>query len=259
MNSLEDFERITLAEHGRGRPILVLHGGGGPLSVAPFVEAMAASGQVLAPTHPGFNGTPPLEGVETVAELAGLYARLLHRRGVDGALVVGFSMGGWIAAELALQAPGAVGALVLVNAVGIEVEGEAVADVFSLAPRELAALSFHDPARYFVDPAGLPPERLAVVRANFAALKGYGVLGRDAESRRPGVAADPGLRARLRRLQVPTLVAWGESDRVATPAYGRAWADAIPGARFECIAECGHLPQIEQPARLLELVRGFAA
>ena len=248
MTSSDRIDRLALDDRGAGPVVLVLHGGGGPATVAGFVDAAARTAQVLAPTHPGFNGTALLDGVETVADLAGLYAGLLRRRELRDVLVVGFSVGGWIAAELALRAPDRLRGLVLVNAVGIEVPGEPVADVFSLAPH-----------RFFADPATFSPERAALTAANLRVLKGYGTLPRAEELRRPGVAGDPSLRARLHGVTTPSLVIWGESARVATPAYGRAFADAIPGARFECIADCGHLPQIEQPARLLELVRGFQA
>ncbi len=240
------FDPVVL-EKGAGRPILVLHGGGGPRTVAGFVEAASAGAHVLAPTHPGFAGTPRPPGCASVADLADLYATLLERRGLTDVLVVGSSMGGWIGAELALRVPGRLRGLVLVNAVGIVVEGEPVADVFSLTPRGLAELSWHEPDRFAVDPATLAPELREAMAANMRALAVYG--GKD--------MGDATLAARVARITTPTLVAWGESDRVATPAYGRAFAAAIPGALFETIAQCGHLPQIEQPQRLMALMRAF--
>ena len=244
---------VDLALAERGDPaaptLLVLHGGGGPASVAGFADARAAAGdRVLVPTHPGFQGTPRPEALATVPQLAGLYAALLADRGLRDVLLVGFSMGGWIAAELALRAADRLRGLVLVDAVGIEVPGEAVADVFSLAPRDLAALSWADPARFFVDPATFPPERAAAMAANFRALAVYG-----------RTMVDPGLAARLADVRTPALVAWGAQDRVCTPRYGRAWADALADARFALIEQCGHLPQIEQPARLAAAIGDFEA
>ena len=159
--------------------------------------------------------------------------------------MIGFSIGGWIANALALRAPDRVRGLVLVNGAGIVVEGEPCADVFSLTPQQLSALSYHDPARYGIDPARLSDAQKAGMAANMQTLAVYG-RGRD--------MGDAGLRARLASVRVPVLVVWGESDRVVTPAYGRAVAAAFPHARLEIIAECGHMPQIEQPARLLSLV-----
>jgi len=239
---------VTLTEQGAGRPVLVLHGGGGPDSVAGFAASLALGARVITPAHPGFGGTPRPAAVRTIEDLAGLYSALIDRLGFTGVVVAGFSMGGWIAAELAAAdaGRGRISGLVLADAVGIEVPGEKIADVFPLTPAELSALSYHDPGRFALDPATMTAEQRAQIAANFAALAVYGGAR--------GMA-DPGLRARLAQVTVPVLVVWGDSDGVVTPAYGRAFADAFPAARFEVIADCGHLPQIEQPAPLLALVR----
>jgi pimeloyl-ACP methyl ester carboxylesterase len=137
----------------------------------------------------------------------------------------------------------------LKTSTGIQVEGHPVADVFALTPQELAALSFHNPAAFRVDPATVTTERIEARAANFRTLAAYDQgLG----------SAAPKLARRLSRVRIPILVAWGESDRVVDEAYGRAYAEAFPNARFELIAEAGHLPQIERPERLLTLVRSFA-
>ncbi len=240
---------LTLTSTGEGRPVLVLHGGGGPAPVAGFVQALSRRAHVLAPIHPGFAGTMRPPHLSAMTQLAALYADLLAERGLSDVLVIGFSMGGWVAAELALgPARQRLGGLVLVNAIGVAVQGEPVADVLSLSPRELAERSFSDPDTYFVDPATLPPERIAMMEANFRTLAAY--CG-------PHEMADPTLMDRLASLDLPSLVVWGENDRIATPTYGRAYAAALPGARFELIPGCGHMPQIEQPARLLALIEEF--
>ena len=236
---------LTLEERGNGPTLLVLHGGGGPLTVARFVETMSAHARVIAPTHPGFAGTPRPESFDSVEQIADAYAALLERLALTDVLVVGFSIGGWIANALALRAGARLRGLVLVNGAGIVVDGEPCADVFGLTPPQLSALSYHDPARYGVDPAALTDAQKAGMAANMKTLAVYG-RARD--------MGDPALRPRLADVRVPVLVVWGESDRVVTPAYGRAVAAAFPNARFELIAECGHMPQIEQPARLQELV-----
>ena len=241
---------LTLVDRGAGRPVLVLHGGGGPASVARFVETMSATHRVLAPTHPGFAGTPRPEAFDSIEQLAARYLELLERHALDDVLVMGFSMGGWIASELATRAGTRLRGVVLVDAAGIEVEGETCVDVFPLKPNELSALSLHDPAKYGIDPAALSPGQKAAMAANFQALAAY------CQARE---MRDPTLRARLAAVTTPALVAWGASDRIVTPAYGQAYAKAFADARFELIAECGHLPQVEQPARLLALVHGFDA
>jgi pimeloyl-ACP methyl ester carboxylesterase len=232
----------------RTTPIVVLHGGGGPFSVARFVEALGPN--VVAPVFPGFGGTPMVEGVSSVPHLAQRVADLMAQQALTDALVIGFSMGGWVAAELALLAPSRLRGLMLVDAAGLDVPGETIADVFSLTPPQLSALSYHDPARFGFDPSTLSPEQRAVITGNFAALAVY--------AKACGMK-DPTLGSRLAAVTTPTMVVWGQSDRVVTPAYGRAYAKAISNARFELIAECGHMPQLEKPEALMALVRQFDA
>ncbi|MET7717996.1 alpha/beta fold hydrolase [Streptomyces sp. NPDC005407] len=161
---------------------------------------------------------------------------------------MGNSIGGWIAAELALLHSPRVSRIILVNAVGIHVEDAPVTDISGLTPDELSRLSFHDPAPFRVDPASLTEQQLAAMAANRKALAVYGG--------QPPMT-DPSLRDRLGGITTPALVLWGESDEVVTPAYGRAYAEAIPGAEFRLLPGTGHVPQIETPEQLLTHIRTF--
>src|SRR3989440_7389129 len=247
--SFDDGLTVRVDERGSGRPILVLHGGGGPQSVSGFAAAVSERAYVLTPIHPGFGGEPRPEWFNSIDDLALTYLELLERLDLHEVMVVGFSIGGWIASELAVRDTTRLSSIVLVDAVGIQVEGHPIADVFPLTPDELLALSFHNPAAFRIDPTTLSPEQVAVTAANFQALKVY--------DQGQGMG-DPKLRRRLARVRIPALVVWGESDGVADPDYGRAYAQSLPNARFELIPEAGHLPQIEQPERLLTLVWEFA-
>ncbi len=247
--SFTDGLTVRIDERGSGRPILVLHGGGGPQTVSGFAEALSTRAHVLVPTHPGFAGEPRPEWFDSIDDLALTYLDLLERLELRDVMVIGSSVGGWIASELAVRDTTRLSSIVLVDAIGIQVEGHPIADVFPLTPDELLALSFHNPAAFRIDPTTLSPERVAVTAANFQALKVY--------DQGQGMG-DPKLRRRLARVRIPALVVWGESDGVADPDYGRAYAQSLPNARFELIPEAGHLPQIEQPERLLTLVWEFA-
>ena len=249
IESFADGLTVRIDERGSGRPILVLHGGGGPQSVSGFAAALAERAYVLSPIHPGFGGEPRPEWFNSIDDLALTYLELLERLDLHEVMVVGFSMGGWIASELAVRDTTRLGSIVLVDAVGIQVEGHEIADVFPLTPDELSALSYHNPAAFRIDPATLSPDQVATRAANFQAL---GVYGRE-----PGMR-DPKLRRRLGRVRIPALVVWGESDGVVDPDYGRAYAQSLPNAHFTLIPEAGHVPQIEQPERLLTLVWEFA-
>jgi pimeloyl-ACP methyl ester carboxylesterase len=249
IESFADGLSVRVDAQGSGRPLLVLHGGGGPQSVAGIAKALSERAHVLVPTHPGFTGEPRPEWFTSIDDLALTYLELLERLDLRDVMVVGFSMGGWIAAELAVRDSSRLSSIVLVDAIGIEAPDHAVADVFALTRDELSALSYHNPAAFRIDPASLSPEQVAATAKNFQALAVYG---------RERSMSDPKLRRRLRRVGIPALVLWGESDGVVDPDYGRAFAQSFLHARFALINGAGHLPQIEQPERLLALVWEFA-
>ncbi len=248
--SFVDGLTVRVDERGSGRPMFVLHGGGGPQTVLGLASALSTHAHVLTPTHPGFAGEPRPEWFDSIDDLALAYLDLLERLDLHDVLVIGSSMGGWIATAMALRdTTRRLSGLVLIDAGGIQVDGHPIADVSTLTPDELAALSFHNPAAFRVDPATVTPEQVEARAANFRALYIY--------DQGQGMG-DLKLRRRLRRVSIPVLVVWGESDRVIDPEYGRAYAQAFPHARFELIPEAGHLPQIEQPEHLNALVQKFA-
>lgn len=239
---------LAVTESGTGRPVLLLHGGGGPLTVAPLAAHLAETAHVIAPTHPGFNGTERPAAIDSMRALADEYARYLEARELTDVLVVGSSIGGWLAAELALgSAAHRISGLVLINAVGIDVAGNPIRNISGLPPQQLAQYSFHDPSRLKL-PAPTP-EGLAIAQANAATLN---ALAGDPYMH------DPTLLGRLGAMHTPTLVIWGASDRVVNAGYGRAFTAAIPDARFELIPDAGHLPHLEQPAAVFAALNGFA-
>ena len=237
---------VRVDEYGEGQPFLLLHGGAGPDSTGGFAEFFAASKPVRAinPTHPGFGGTPRPESLRTIRGLAALYSALIDALDLDGVTVLGNSVGGWIAAEISLLRSPRVSGAILIDAVGIEVPGHPVADFFSLRMDEVLALAFHNPERFRFDPSTLPPAAQAIAAGNRAALATYTENG----------MSDPTLGERLSTLDLATSVLWGESDRIADPEYGRAYADAIPGARFQLLKETGHQPQMETPDQVLRAI-----
>lgn len=241
---------VSVADFGSGQPFLLLHGGAGPQSVTGFAEKFAAAHgvRVLVPTHPGFGGTERPEALDSVAGLAALYGALLDQLDLADVTVVGNSIGGWITAEIALLKSPRVSGIVLIDAVGIEVPGHPVADFFSLTMDQVFQLSFHNPAPFRIDPTTLPPAAQAVAAGNRAAIATYA-----------GTAmTDPTLAGRLASLEIPTLVLWGESDGIVDTHYGRAYAAAIPTARFELLPETGHSPQLETPDQVIHAIRDSA-
>jgi pimeloyl-ACP methyl ester carboxylesterase/quercetin dioxygenase-like cupin family protein len=245
---------VAYTESGTGQPVLLLHGGAGPFSVAGFATLMSAADyRVIVPVHPGFDGTPRPHELTTIAGLAAVYSSLLRELDLTDVCVIGNSIGGWVAAELALAESAAsdrrVSSVVLVDAAGLHIDGAPVPDFFTLTMDQVAELSYFNPDAFRINPATLPAERVAAMTANRAALLEYA-----------GTAmGDPGLRERLAGIAISTLVVWGAADRMIPVDHGRAYADGIPGARLRMIDQAGHLPQLETPDELLAAVREFTA
>jgi pimeloyl-ACP methyl ester carboxylesterase len=237
---------LSYTERGAGRPFLILHGGAGPQSVSAFADLLAEAEHVraIAPTHPGFGGTVRPGTLDSVRKLAGVYIALLDQLDLTDVTVVGNSIGGWICAEMAVVGSPRIAGIIVVDGVGIEVPGHPVADFFSLTMDQVADLSYHKPDAFRINVSAMPPAQQAVMAGNRAALAAYA-----------GTAMlDPTLRERLASIRVPALVLWGESDRIADPDYGRAFAAAIPGGRFQLLMGTGHVPQIETPQLLLSAI-----
>jgi pimeloyl-ACP methyl ester carboxylesterase len=235
---VDDAVEITLQDRDRTRPFLLLHGGGGVQTMTGFADLLAerTHSRVLLPTHPGFAGTPKAATLTGVTALAEAYVSMLDQLDLTDVTVVGNSFGGWLAAEIALCHSPRVSGAVIVDGIGIEVEGHPVTDVSGLSRAELLAHSFHDPRKSPVPPGGGTGPSPDV-----AALIGY-----------TGPAmSDPALAGRLAGVDIPVHVVWGESDRIVTPEYGKAYAAAFPLSTFTPLPRTGHLPQVETPEELL--------
>ncbi len=244
--------QLEVVEQGGGRPILLLHGEEGLDPKSPFLDLLAVYGRVIAPSHPGFGHSPDAETIDTIDDLAYLYLDLLTERDLHEVTLIGFSLGGWIAAEMAVKSTDRLAKLILVAPVGIKVgdrETRDIPDIFALRPDEVARLQYHDPAWAVVDYTTLSDDALTVIARKREAVALYGW---------EPYFHNPKLRQRLHRINIPTLLLWGASDRFITPGYyGAAYRDAIPGARLEIIERAGHFPHLEQPEAFVERVRKF--
>jgi pimeloyl-ACP methyl ester carboxylesterase len=242
------------------RPILLVHGVNPVSPKAPFVDLLAEHGEVVAPSMPGFGGPPLPEDFETVYDLVHLWRDVLDAL-PDRVALIGFSFGGWIAAELAAGGHPKLERLVLVDPVGVKLGGREERDFvhfFNTNPAELNRRAWHDPGKRpdgiyglgwqaCIDETMTDEEMVGLARG-WDSLCLYGW--------RPHMY-NPQLRHWLRRIAVPTLVMWGASDRIATPEYGRRYAALIPGVRFALIDEAGHHPELEQPRAFVEAVTRF--
>lgn len=250
-------ERITVNDieldvlrRGSGRPVLLLHGFDTVSPQARFLDLLGDDAEIIAPSSPGFGNSKRPPDFDTVYDLVHLYLALVEDLPYDKLTLAGLSFGGWLAAEVAVACTHKLDRLVLADPVGIKLgdrESRDILDVFNVNPTEVRRRSWHDPQKA-PDYNAMSDEELVIHARNREALCLF--------AWHPCLY-NPQLKNWLGRIRVPTLVLWGASDRVVTPDYGRAYAGLIPGARFELIPEAGHHPELEQPDRFAERVRGF--
>jgi pimeloyl-ACP methyl ester carboxylesterase len=246
-----------------GHPLLYLHSAGGETGpmVSVWLEAMAAGGrEIVMPMMPGFAGSAGITEIEVIEDLVFHLLDLLRLLDLEGERrphVVGLSLGGWLAAELACRYPERIASLTLVNPAGLYVPGAPIAELFGIPLDELAELVFasqdHPVARAMrslgdalrADPTAVPFDALrpfmeALAAAARVAWNPY--------------FHNPLLRRRLHRVTVPTLVVAGEQDRLIPPVHAETYAELIPGARADHIASGAHMVPLENPQELAELV-----
>jgi pimeloyl-ACP methyl ester carboxylesterase len=244
--------RTELIDRGRGRPILFLHPHIGLDPAAPVLATLAGGGRLIAPSHPGFGHSERPAGITTVDDLGYFYLDLMEQLELRDALVIGVSLGAWIAAAIAVKSTARTARLVLGNPVGIKVgdrETRDILDVFAMPEGEYLEKSFADPAKGKRDYRAMTDDEVTVAARNREAAALY--------TWSPYMH-DPKLKGRLHRIRIPTLVLWGEADRLVAEGYGRAYAAAVPRAKFETIAGAGHFPHIEQPKAFAARALAFA-
>jgi pimeloyl-ACP methyl ester carboxylesterase len=244
--------RIELIERGRGRPILFLHPHIGLDPSAPVLAMLSEGGRLIAPSHPGFGHSERPAGVTTVDDLAYFYLDLMEVLDLRDALVIGISLGAWIAAAIAVKSTARMARLVLGNPVGIKVgdrETRDILDIFAMVETEFLDKAFADSAAGKRDYRAMTDDEVTVAARNREAAALY--------TWSPYMH-DPKLKGRLHRIGIPTLVLWGAADRLAGEAYGRAFCAAVPGGVFEALAGAGHFPHIEQPKAFAGRALAFA-
>jgi pimeloyl-ACP methyl ester carboxylesterase len=243
--------RVHLLSGGSGEPVLYLHGAGATNAWLPFHARLAARCRLLAPDLLGFGASDRPDWLDDVQDYAVHYLDLLDALGLARVHLVGLSLGGWIAAELAAWASHRLKSLTLVDAAGLYLPDHEVPDLFTLSYEQTIRLLFEDQSvaeRVLAMPDS--PE-LAAQR-----LKGQVTLARVGWN---PYLYGPKLMQRLHRIAAPTLVLWGERDRLFPLALGEAWAASIAGARLDVVPACGHVPPVEQPARTAEVVADFVS
>jgi pimeloyl-ACP methyl ester carboxylesterase len=242
---------LELWEGGDGPPVLFLHGAGGFNPEDPFVGLLARERRVIAPSHPGFGGSALPDWLDRPDDIAILYLELLAQLGHPQLDLIGCSLGGWIAAELASMVPERFRRLVLVGPVGVKLGGRDrldIPDIFAMPAAAVEKLLYHDPDRHRPDVSQLSDAQLEIMLRNreTTALLVW-----------EPYMHNPKLRHRLYRVRCPTLLLRGASDGLISPAYLEGYAALLPNARTATIAAAGHVPQLEQAEAFAAAVLAF--
>src|SRR5262245_43122133 len=229
---------IRLMRGGSGPPLLFLHGAGGAGAWLPVMQALAEKFDVIVPEHPGFGESDTPDWLDTIHDLAYFYLDFVDALDLDPVHLVGVSLGGWIAAEIAIRNTSRLASLTLASAGGLYVNGVEQVDTFLLTDERRIRAFFHDQARADEMIAHmLKPELEDVAMKNRTATARLSWQPR---------GYDPHLGKWLHRIDVPTLLIWGAEDRLFPPPHAAAYGERIPGAKAVIIPECGHVAHVEK-------------
>ncbi|UYN93448.1 MAG: alpha/beta hydrolase [Enhydrobacter sp.] len=243
--------RLHLMRAGKGRPVLVLHHETGTLDRLPFYDLLAGSHDVLVPHHPGYSRSPRPDWMRSVRDIAVVYRGLLSELGLSDVALVGLGFGGWIAAEMATMAPSDVPRLVLVGAMGVKPGEGDILDLAITGYIDYARAGFHDQKAF---------DRVYGAEPTTDQLEMWDIC-REMSFR---IAWKPYMYSQtlphlLGSVKAPSLVVWGDADRVVPLSAGRRYVEALPDARLEVVEACGHCVDMEKPEALAGLVTQFIA
>jgi len=246
--------KLRVFEDGAGAPLVFLHGAGGLLAQNPFLELLAQRFRVLAPELPGYGESTGEELLEDMLDFALHGWDVVEALGLERPHLLGHSMGGMIAAEMACLAPRDLGKLGLIAPLGLWLDQAPIPDLFALLPHELARVLFHDPAKgAALLTGGLDFRNLEALKDFYIGnVKRLGMAGKilfPIPNRR--------LAKRLYRLRAETLLLVGRSDRFVPPAYVQRWQELLPRAQLALLEAAGHMLPYEQPEALVGAVARF--
>ena len=243
--------KIELERRGKGKPLLLLPGEEVLEPEAPFVDELARKFEVIIPQAPGFGRSNRPDWITNMDDIAYIYLDLIEKLGLTKLTVMGFSLGGWIAAEMATKDDSRFARLVLVDSYGIKVGGpfdRDIQDIWLQHPKKVMEQKWHDPEKGKRDFPSMPESKLAIIARNTETTARF--------CWEPYMH-NPKLTRRLHRIQVPTLVVWGKNDGIVAPDYGKAYSKLIKGAEFATVAKAGHYPHLEQPGAFMKAIGGF--
>jgi pimeloyl-ACP methyl ester carboxylesterase len=238
--------RVQYLRGGSGAPVLVLHHSIGNPGWMPFYETLAQSFEVTVPDLPGYGQSERPEWARHPRDLAILFHQLLDKQGLDSLAIVGLGFGGWIAAEMATMHQSRISSLVIVGAPGVQPEDGEILDQMLVDYHEYVQAGFHDESKYTAEfGAEVGPE-----------LRELWDFSREMTAR---LSWKPYMYSRelphlLQEVQTPTLLVWGDDDRIVPISAGHIYERSLPNARLVTVEASGHFVDFEQPERLAQLV-----
>lgn len=247
---------LYITRGGSGPPLLVLHGVEGHEGWLTFHEALAAHATVYAPAHPGYAPTACPEWLATITHQAVFYHWFIEHLGLGPVDLVGLGVGGWIAAHMAVMCSQNLRRLVLVSPAGIrpdQPDQEDIFDIFITPWKQVIDMCFSDPEH--------SPEYARIYGGEYQEFGGPREAGRTMSMRmcfRPYMY-DPALPGMLGKVKLPTLLVWGDKDKIMPRACAQLYQQTIAGSTLKLIDKCGHWAQFERPHELAQIVTEFLA
>ena len=245
---------IQVLKGGSGAPLLILHGAGGNPGWLPYHQALAQQYTVYAPSHPGYDHSGRPDWISSMSDMAHFYRQFMAEVGIAPVHLLGFSMGGWLAAELTAMCPPYVQSLILVDAAGLKPQVGEIAELLMVSPETTKHLRFYDPAQ-------VPDYEALVNRPLTPDEQDRQWRNREMTSRlcwKP-YFHNPKLPAYLRGVKVPTLIIWGKQDAIMPVNCGELYQQVLANATLHVIDRCGHAPALEQPRAFVLTVWEFLA
>lgn len=243
--------RTRLLRGGTGQPLLYLHDTFN-YAWTPMHNDLAEHYDVVCPMHPGCAGSTGFDDIEDMDDLVFYYLDVCATLGLVRPILLGTSLGGWLAAEWAVRYPEMLRALILVDAFGLRVPAAPATDLLRLDPAQMRAVLFADPAAAVAQELVPDTPTAAALEATLQARQ---VLARFAWQ----FPDNPRLGRYLYRVKTPTLIVWGAQDGVVSTAHAQAYLRGIAGAELVVLPRCGHLPHAEQPEALVRAVLSYLA
>ena len=244
--------KIQMLKGGSGEPLVLLHGAGGNSGWLNYVQALSEKFTVYLPSHPGYGKSDRPEWLETMADLASFYTWFLEEQGLEGTRAIGFSMGGWLASEIAANCRHAFSKLMLVDAAGIQPKQGEIADIFIISPAQVTELLFHDPKQapeYESIYGGEPtPEQTDIAERNREMSVRICWKPYMYDLRLPGL---------LSRVSIPTRIVWGANDRGDALEHAFALQGKIAGSEVHVFDQAAHWPQWDQTERFVQVIADF--